>query len=86
VPPEVSSDWFRCHADANVGGRGDTAISERANRVTRQAFVVVDVDPITLGGVRDHRRLLRIIPHLFFDGVARRRLRRRLPSFALHLV
>src|SRR5712664_1211111 len=38
VPPGVSSDWFRCHADANLGGRGYTTISERVNLVTSETW------------------------------------------------
>ena len=45
--------------------------------MTGQAFVAVDVDLIALDVVRDHRRLLRIVPHFLLGSVAQRRHRRR---------
>src|SRR5712664_2709529 len=49
-----SSDWFRCHADANVAKQGFTTIAERVNLVTS---VIRDVCRMRLAFSTDGTKL-----------------------------
>src|SRR5262245_4232434 len=53
------------------------ALTGAGARVTGQAFVAVEIDLIAVDRMRDDRRLLRIVAHLFLDRIAGRRHARR---------
>src|SRR5258705_11421169 len=73
-----SSDWFRCHADANVDKQGYTTISERVNLVT---CVIRDVCRIRLAFSEDRPNLTH--PRRLSRGGSRWR---RFPLVALSII